>query len=59
VFVQLDDRQFQRRPVRLGEESHEMFKVLEGLREDERVVTHGAFVLKTELVNRGQTRPGQ
>jgi cobalt-zinc-cadmium efflux system membrane fusion protein len=59
VFVQLDDRQFQRRPVRLGEESHAMFKVLEGLREHERVVTHGAFVLKTELVNRGQARPGQ
>lgn len=55
VFVQLDDQQFQRRPVRLGEESHEIFKVLEGLREHERVVTHGAFVLKTELINQGQT----
>jgi cobalt-zinc-cadmium efflux system membrane fusion protein len=59
VFVQLDERQFQRRPVRLGEESHEMFKVLEGLREHERVVTHGSFVLKTELVNQGQPGPGQ
>lgn len=59
VFVQLDDRQFQRRPVKLGEESHEMVKVLEGLREDERVVTHGTFVLKTELVNQGQAGPGQ
>jgi membrane fusion protein, heavy metal efflux system len=59
VFVQLGHRQFQRRPVRLGEESHEIVKVLEGLREHERVVTHGAFVLKTELANQGQAGSGQ
>jgi cobalt-zinc-cadmium efflux system membrane fusion protein len=50
VFVQLDPQRFERRPVKLGEESREMVKVLDGLQESDRVVTKGAFVLKSEAL---------
>ncbi|MBM4121275.1 MAG: efflux RND transporter periplasmic adaptor subunit [Nitrospira sp.] len=50
VFVQLDPQQFERRPVKLGEESRELVKVLDGLQENDRVVTKGAFVLKSEAL---------
>lgn len=48
VFVQQAPEQFEARMVRLGEESGEVVAVLEGLHEGERVVTKGAFVLKSE-----------
>lgn len=48
IFVQRDARQFEARTVALGEESGEVVKVLEGLREGEPVVVKGAFVLKSE-----------
>lgn len=50
VFVRLDERSFEARSVKLGEESGEVVKVLDGLREGEPVVTKGAFLLKSELV---------
>jgi cobalt-zinc-cadmium efflux system membrane fusion protein len=48
VFVQRDSQQFEARTVTLGEESGEVVRVLEGLREGEPVVVKGAFVLKSE-----------
>lgn len=48
VFIQQNAEQFEARMVRLGEESGEVVAVLQGLREGERVVTKGAFVLKSE-----------
>lgn len=49
VFVQLDSRRFEPRTVRLGEESGDLVKVIAGLREGERVVTKGAFALRSEV----------
>lgn len=49
VFVQRDPETFEVRDVKLGESNGEMIKVLGGLREGERVVTYGAFILKSEL----------
>ncbi len=49
VFVQLDSARFEPRAVRLGEESGDVVKVLAGLREGERVVTKGAFALRSEV----------
>ena len=48
IFVQRDTQQFEARAVTLGEESGEVVRVLEGLREGEPVVVKGAFVLKSE-----------
>jgi cobalt-zinc-cadmium efflux system membrane fusion protein len=49
VFVQRDSSSFEPRNVSLGESNGDVVKVLEGLREGESIVTHGAFVLKSEL----------
>lgn len=49
VFVKQDPQTFVARDVTLGETNGEAVKVLEGLREGEPVVVHGAFVLKSEL----------
>lgn len=49
VFVQRDAQTFEVRDVKLGESNGEMVMVLDGLREGERVVSHGAFTLKSEI----------
>lgn len=59
VFVQLDDRRFLRRTVKIAEEHEGTVRVLDGLQEGERVVAYGSFVLKTELVNQRQNRSNQ
>lgn len=48
VFVQLDDKRFQLRLVKLGQESAGVAPVLEGLVEGEKIVTDGAFHLNNE-----------
>jgi cobalt-zinc-cadmium efflux system membrane fusion protein len=50
VFVRLDDRSFEARSVKLGDESGDVVKLLDGLREGEPIVTKGSFTLKSELV---------
>jgi cobalt-zinc-cadmium efflux system membrane fusion protein len=50
VFVQRDQDTFEVRDVSLGESNGEVVKVLDGLREGEKVVTAGAFILKSELL---------
>jgi cobalt-zinc-cadmium efflux system membrane fusion protein len=50
VFVQRDAETFEVRDVTLGESNGEVVKVLDGLREGERIVTGGGFILKSELL---------
>lgn len=50
VFVQRDPQTFEARDVKLGQSSGDMVKILDGLKEGESIVTQGAFVLKSELL---------
>ncbi|WP_447985676.1 efflux RND transporter periplasmic adaptor subunit [Nitrospira sp. Nam74] len=50
VFVQRDAQSFEVRDVKPGESSGDMIKVVDGLQEGESIVTQGAFVLKSELL---------
>ncbi len=49
VFVQRDDSTFVAREIRAGRQTTDWIEVLEGLVAGERVVTGGAFLLKSEL----------
>jgi cobalt-zinc-cadmium efflux system membrane fusion protein len=49
VFVQRDDESYEVRNVTLGESNGEVVKVTGGVREGDKVVTAGAFILKSEL----------
>jgi cobalt-zinc-cadmium efflux system membrane fusion protein len=49
VFVQLDHGTFEKRPVVLGPETDQVVAVLDGLRDGERIVTGGTFVLRSEF----------
>lgn len=51
VFVQLSDDEFSRRVVAVGERTGDHVKITDGLQEGERVVTAGAYVVKSELAN--------
>ena len=48
VFVDLGEGRLQPREVKLGQRSGESFEVLDGLREGERVVTSGNFLIAAE-----------
>jgi cobalt-zinc-cadmium efflux system membrane fusion protein len=50
VFVQRDEETYEVRDVSLGESNGEVIKVLDGLREGDKIVTAGAFILKSELL---------
>ena len=50
VFVETGPNRFDLRPVETGREAHGMIEIRHGLREGERVVAEGAFVLKSELL---------
>ncbi|MBS0163998.1 MAG: efflux RND transporter periplasmic adaptor subunit [Nitrospira sp.] len=50
VFVALSDTKFEKRVIKIGLEQHGRLQVLEGLKEGERVVTEGSFILKSELL---------
>lgn len=50
VFVRLNEREFQRRDVRLGSEENGWVEVSQGVRPGERVVTQGSFQLKAALL---------
>jgi cobalt-zinc-cadmium efflux system membrane fusion protein len=49
VFVQRGPEEFEVRSVRVGKEQEEVVTVLDGVKEGERVVTKGSFVLKSEM----------
>ena len=50
VFVALDGNKFEKRVVKLGLERDGRVQVLEGVKADEKVVTTGSFILKSELL---------
>ena len=49
VFVKVDENKFEKREVELGAQSGGWVEVLDGLKEGEKVVTAGAFMLKSHL----------
>lgn len=49
VFVPAGENTFEKREVRISREAGEWVEIAEGLRAGERVVTKGAFALKSEL----------
>lgn len=56
VFVRLNEQQFERRVVHVGERNDETVRVLAGLSEGEEVVVGGAYVIKSEFAEqRGGT----
>ena len=50
AFVMLDEGKFEKRTVKTGMEQHGRVQVLEGIKEGEKVVTTGSFILKSELL---------
>ena len=52
VFVQTEPGIFEARPVKLAEESGDLVRVLDGLREGELVVIKGAHMIKAEAARR-------
>src|SRR5262245_61212109 len=50
VFVSLGDLKFEKRVVKLGLERGGRVQVLEGVKEGEKVVTEGSFILKSEML---------
>ncbi|MDH4185576.1 MAG: efflux RND transporter periplasmic adaptor subunit, partial [Nitrospira sp.] len=51
VFVQLNDDEFSRRIVELGDRNGDHVRVMNGLQEGDRVVVDGAYVVKSEFAN--------
>lgn len=52
VFVQRNANEYELREVHVGESNGTLISILGGLNEGEQVVTHGAFVLKSELLKK-------
>lgn len=52
VFVQRSANEYEMREVHIGESNGTLTSILGGLNEGEPVVTHGAFVLKSELLKK-------
>jgi cobalt-zinc-cadmium efflux system membrane fusion protein len=52
VFVQRGANEYEMREVHIGESNGTLTSILGGLNEGEPVVTHGAFVLKSELLKK-------
>jgi cobalt-zinc-cadmium efflux system membrane fusion protein len=52
VFVQRSLNEYEVRDVHVGESNGTVTAILAGLNEGEPVVTHGAFVLKSELLKK-------
>lgn len=50
VFVALEETRFEKRVVRIGMEQRGHVEVLEGVKEGEKVVTEGSFILKSEML---------
>jgi len=50
VFVEAGPGRFELRPVETGREAHGMVEIRHGLKDGERIVARGAFILKSELL---------
>ena len=53
VFVDKGNGEFERREIAVGAKSSQAIEILSGLQEGERVVTRGAFTLRSELEKSG------
>ncbi len=49
VFVKEGERTYERRDVKLGKSSGDLTEIESGVKEGEQVVTHGGFLLKSEV----------
>ncbi len=58
VFVPLDGNRFRRVEVKIGRRSSGLVEILSGLESEKRVVTAGAFLLKSEAA-KGQLGEGE
>lgn len=54
VFVANGENQFKRVDVETGEDGEDRIEIVSGLHAGEQVVTHGAFILKSELLLEGE-----
>ena len=54
VFVAEGDNEFRRVDVETGEDGEGRVEIVSGLKEGDHVVTHGAFLLKSELLLEGE-----
>jgi cobalt-zinc-cadmium efflux system membrane fusion protein len=52
VFVQRNATEYEVRDVQVGESNGTVTSILTGLNEGEHIVTHGAFILKSELLKK-------
>ena len=52
VFVQRNANEYEVRDVQVGESNGTVTSILTGLNEGEHIVTHGAFILKSELLKK-------
>lgn len=59
VFVRVDEKKFETRPVRVGAAIGDAVEVLDGLKPGERVVTEGALMLKSRLKLRVEAEEGE
>ena len=50
AFVAIDDHRFEKRIVRVGMDQEGQAEILDGLKDGERLVTKGSFILKSELL---------
>lgn len=50
VFVSLGKGKFEKRVVQLGKQQGETVQVLDGLKEGEKIVTQGSFIVKSEML---------
>jgi multidrug efflux pump subunit AcrA (membrane-fusion protein) len=50
VFVAASDTRFEKRVIKTGLEQHGHVQVVDGLKEGDRIVTTGSFILKSELL---------
>jgi membrane fusion protein, heavy metal efflux system len=50
VFVALGDGLFEKRPVQTGRQQNGMIEITGGLKQDDRIVTRGAFFIKSEFL---------
>lgn len=50
VFVQRNENEYEVREVQVGESNGTLVTILDGLKEGDSVVTHGSFILKSELL---------
>lgn len=49
VFVEIGPGRYERRPITVGSRSERAIEVKDGLRAEDRIVTDGTFILKSEL----------